>query len=255
MMTAQIASTRTTLPGRRASLSLPALAGIGYTAAWITSELVGAPSPAVNATGSQVVTAFAGHSGPALAQFALSEGVAAIALAVVVLSVARAAGRRGHARAGAATAIFGIAAAGISWIQLALGAWLFGGLVPDRRAATAGAVYHAFTRMDGPKMFLLAAMALAIAQLARRPRVVPAWMAPLGNVLAATLATSGVGYLLLASGLSSAAYVSGILLLIFVSATGISLRPSRRTRRSRPSGSAPTPASSAHAGPIPQQRP
>ena len=87
-----------------------------------------------------------------------------------------------------------------------------------------GTVYHAITRMDGAKMFLLAAMALAICQLARRSRILPGWLAPLGVVLAAALVTSGFGYLLLAPGLSSAVYVSGILLLIFVCATGVTLR-------------------------------
>lgn len=79
-------------------------------------------------------------------------------------------------------------------------------------------------RIDRLKMFLLAATALAITQLGRSPRILPAWLAPLGFVLAAALVTSGVGYLLLDPGLSSAVYASGILLLIFVSATGITLR-------------------------------
>jgi hypothetical protein len=96
--------------------------------------------------------------------------------------------------------------------------------VPDGRAAAAGAVYHAVTRMDGMKMFLLAAMAVAVAQTARRPRILPAWLAPAGVVLTAALVTSGLGYLLLVPGLASAVYVSGILLLMFVSATGITLR-------------------------------
>jgi len=222
-MTTQIASTRTARPGRRGAVRLAALAGAGYTAAWITSLSLGAPNPAVAASGRQVVTAFAGHSGPALAQFALNEGVAAVALAVVVLSVARAASRAGRARAGLAAAAAGLAAAGISWAQLAMGTWLFGALVPDRRAVSAGTVYHAITRMDGAKMLLLAAMALAIAELARRPGILPTWLAALGAVLAAALVISGLGYLLLVAGLSSAVYVSGILLLIFVSATGISL--------------------------------
>ncbi len=47
---------------------------------------------------------------------------------------------------------------------------------------------------------------------------------PLGALLAAALVTSGLGYLLLNPGLASAVYVSGVLLLIFVSATGIALR-------------------------------
>jgi len=223
-MTARIASTRTARAGRRRAFSLSALAGAGYAAVWIISLSVGAPNPAVDATGSQVVAAFAGHRGSALAQFVLNEGVAAVALAAVVILVARATRRREHFRAGLATAAFGIAVAGVSWAQLALGTWLFRGLVPDRRVSAAGAVYHAITRMDGAKMFLLAAMALAIAQVARGRRILPAWLAPLGVVLAATLVTSGLGYLLLAPGLSSAVYGSGILLLTFVCATGMTLR-------------------------------
>ncbi len=222
-MTTQITSTRTARPGRRRTVTLSALAGVGYTAAWIISLSVGAPSPAVAASGRQVVTGFAGHIGPALTQFVLNEGVAAVALAAVVMAVARAASQAGRTRTGQAAAAFGLAAAAISWAQLSLGAWLFHGLVPDRRAAAAGTVYHAITRMDGAKMLLLAAMALAIALLARRPGILPAWLAALGGVLAAALVTSGLGYLILAPGLSSAVYVSGVLLLIFVSATGISL--------------------------------
>jgi peptidoglycan/LPS O-acetylase OafA/YrhL len=86
-------------------------------------------------------------------------------------------------------------------------------------------------RMDGAKMFLLGAMALAIAQLARRSPILPRWLAPLGALLAAALVTSGLGYLLLAPGLASAVYVSGVLLLIFVSATGIALRSCGRPVR------------------------
>ena len=100
---------------RRGTVSLSALAGVGYTAAWIISLSVGAPNPAVTAFGSQVVTAFAGHSGPASLQFALNEGVAAVALAAVVISVARAASRASRTRAGQAAAAFGLAAAGICW--------------------------------------------------------------------------------------------------------------------------------------------
>jgi hypothetical protein len=43
-------------------------------------------------------------------------------------------------------------------------------------------------------------------------------------LLAASLAVSGLGYALLAQGLASAVYVSGILLLAFVTGTGVTLR-------------------------------
>src|ERR1700683_5635678 len=61
----------------RTARSLPVVAGIGYSLAWIISLSVGAPTPAVAARGSQVVAAFAGHGGSAMAMFVLAEGVAA----------------------------------------------------------------------------------------------------------------------------------------------------------------------------------
>ena len=199
-MTAQITSTRPDRPGRRKAVSLSALAGIGYAATWIISLSVGAPNPSVAASGSPVVAAIAGRSGPTLAMYALAEGVAAIALVAVMTAAARAARRCGQARAGLAAVAFGIAVAAVSWAELALGIWLISGLVPDRRTVPAGAIYHAIMRMDGAKMFLLGAMALAISQLARRSPILPGWLAPLGALLAAALVTSGLGYLLLTPG-------------------------------------------------------
>ena len=98
-----------------------------------------------------------------------------------MISAARAARRCGQALAGLAAAAFGIAVAGVSWAELALGTWLISGLVPDRRTATAGTVYHAIIRMDGAKMSLLGAMALAISELARRSPILPRWLALLGS--------------------------------------------------------------------------
>ena len=79
-------------------------------------------------------------------------------------------------------------------------------------------------RLDGAKMFLLAAMAVALSAVALTSRALPRWLAPVGFLLAASLAVSGLGYALLAQGLASAVYVSGILLLAFVTGTGVTLR-------------------------------
>ncbi len=207
-MTALLTSSKPTRSGRRMAITLSALAGISYAAAWIISLSVGAPNPSVAAAGSRVVAAFAGHRGRTLAMFVLAEGVAAVALVVVVTSAARAARRWGHPRAGLAAAALGIAVAVISWAQLALGVWLIGGVVPDRRTGTAGAVYHAIVRIDGAKMFLLAGMTLAICQLARARRILPRWRAPLGVVMAAGLATSGLAYMFLVTGVASTVMVS-----------------------------------------------
>jgi hypothetical protein len=222
-VTALITSTKAPRLGPRRPISLSASAGIGYTGTWIISLSVGAPNPSVAAPASKVVAAFAGHSGPTLAMFSLAEGVAAIALVAVMTLVTRAGRRCGHVRAEVAALAFAIAVAALSWVELALGTWLISGLVPDRRTATAGTVYHAIMRIDGAKMFLLAAMALAISHVARTRRTLPRWLAPAGVVLAVALAMSGLGYLLLAPGLASTVLVSGFLLVAFVPAAGITL--------------------------------
>jgi hypothetical protein len=62
-MTAHITSAQADRPGRRMAVSLSALAGVGYSAAWIISLSVGAPNPSVAASGSQVVAALPGTAG------------------------------------------------------------------------------------------------------------------------------------------------------------------------------------------------
>jgi hypothetical protein len=201
-----------------------AVAGIGYTVAWLVSLVVGAPNPSVAASGGQVVAAFAGHDWPVIVNLVLSEGIAAVALAVVALMAAQAARRAGARRAGLAVAVFGVAAAAISWAQLVLAAWLQFGPVASGHAAAAGTLWSAIQRIDGAKMFVLAAMAVALAVLSLASAVLPRWLAPFALLLAACLLISGFGYVLLANALSDAVYVAGVLLLAVVTATGVTLR-------------------------------
>jgi hypothetical protein len=229
-VTTQLTTRHPARTGRWAARRLPVVAGVGYSLVWIISLSVGAPNPSVAARGGQVVAAFAGHAGPAMAMFVLAEGVAAVALAVVVIAAAqaaRAAARPGPRRAGLAGAGFGIAAAVVSWAELAVGAWLVYGPVAGRRAAGAETAYQILTRLDGAKMFLLAAMAVALSVVALTSPVLPRWLAPLGFALAAALVVSGLGYVLLAPGPATAVYESGILLLAFVTSTGVTLNQQR----------------------------
>jgi len=245
-VTSQMTTRHPARTQHRAARSLPVVAGIGYSVTWIISLLVGAPNPSVAARGSQVVAAFAGHRGPAVAMFVLAEGVAAAALAVVVIAAARAARRSGARLAGLTGASFGIAAAVVSWAELALGTWLVYGPVAGRRTASAETAYQVLMRLDGAKMFLLAAMAVALSVVALSvvalsvgalsvgaltSPVLPRWLAPLGVALAVSLAVSGLGYVLLVPGLAAAVYVSGTLLLAFVTSTGVTLGVARPNPR------------------------
>ena len=226
-MTNGMAAEGATRAGRRGALSAPALAGAGYAVAWIVSQLTGAPNPSIAAPGTQLVASFSGHAGSMLAMFVLAEGVASIALIFVVVFVARAArqpGTRKAARRAAMTAAgFGIASAVMSLTELGIGVWLFGTVLPQRRTATFGTAYHAVERLDGAKMIVLAAMAVALSVVAISAPILPQWLAPIGFLLGAGLVISGLGWLLLSPGLGNSVYVSGVLLVVFVAATGVTL--------------------------------
>jgi hypothetical protein len=97
-MATQAAATRMSI-GRRRRITAPALAGIAYSAAWLLGLAVWPSNLDVAATNAKVVATFSAHQSAAVTQFLLVEGVAAIALAVVVLALGQAARRRGAARA------------------------------------------------------------------------------------------------------------------------------------------------------------
>ena len=118
----------------------------------------------------------------------------------------------------------------MSLIQCALGLWLAGWVVPAGDAGRAGTLFAAINRLDGVKMLALAAMAAGGAALVRRTHLLPGWLGYLGALLAAALVVSGIGYLLLSSALAPAAFVSGPLLLVWVTAAGISVA-GRQDRR------------------------
>lgn len=228
-MTQQVATGDQAGTWNRIARRPAAVAGIGYTVAWVVSQVVGAPSPSVAASGGQVVAAFAGHDWPVIVNLVLSEGIAAVALAVVTVMTARAARRAparraGARRAGLAVAVFGVAAAAVSLAELVMAAWLQFGPVASGDTAAAGTLYSALQRIDGAKMFVLAAMAVALAVLSLVSAVLPRWLAPLALLLAACLVISGVGFVLLANALSDAVFVAGVLLLVVVTATGVTLR-------------------------------
>ena len=212
-------------PWRRAITAWPALAGIGYAAAWLAGLSIFSSSATVNSAGSQVVTGYTGHQAVATAQFALTEGLAALCLAAVATAIGRAGESAWAARV---VAVAGGAAAVISLAQCAIGVYLVNGAVPSGHAATAGALNEAITRMDGMKMLVLAGMGLAGAGLARRG-LLPRWLGYAGAALAVAITASGLGYLLLVSGLAAAAWVSLPLLLVWVAGAGTALG-----RRGRP---------------------
>lgn len=210
------AGTATASPRRRSRLvTVTGAAGVGYTLSWAAGLAVPAPSPAFGASGQQVVTALAGH-GPALAvQFALTEGLPAVGIAVVSVGLARAAATT-RAAASRVAVVAGLTAALISLAQFCLGMVL----AMTTAASAPGTVhllYETVNRLDGGKMLALAALGGAAAAGAALPR----WLRYLGAALGVTIAASGVAYLLLLPGLAVLAGPALVLLLAFITGAGL----------------------------------
>lgn len=204
-----------------------AVAGFVYTVAWVTGLAVWPSNLDLAATNVKVLATYRAHQGAAMTQYLLVEGLAAIALAVVVIALGRAARRRGAERLGVATVVAGLTAAALSLVQCALGLLLAGSVAPDSETGRAGRLFDLINRMDGVKMFVLAALAVAGVGLVRRA-VLPRWLGYTAAFLTVALIASGSGYLLLNTTLAQAAFVSLPLLLIWVTGAGVALARTSR---------------------------
>ena len=200
---------------RRRLLTVPAVAGIAYSTAWIAGLTIYSSSTDVHTSADQLLAEYAGHQGAAIAQYAITEGVTSVLLVTVALAIAR---------KGVHAIFFGGAAALAALIGLTeatLGIWAAGPATSDGAANTVAGLVEAVNRLDGMKMFALSAMAVAGVLLARRTGLFPRWLQWTGVVLAVTITLSGIGYLLLLGTLSVAAYASLPLLMLDVTAAGI----------------------------------
>jgi hypothetical protein len=142
-------------------------------------------------------------------------GLPAVGLAIVSVVLARAASRSGAVTAARLAAISGVTAAAISLLQFALGIVLAGTTAPG----TAHLLYESVNGLDGAKMLTLAVLGVAGAASGLLPR----WLRYVGIALSAAIAGSGVACLLLLQDLAALAYVSGPLLLVFITGTGVVL--------------------------------
>jgi hypothetical protein len=199
----------------RRLLTVTGVTGIAYTLSWIAGLAVAAPSPTLTASGASITAALAGHQAAVVLQFGLTEGLPAAGLAIISIALARAARRSGAAGHARIIVIAGLAAALISLVQFVLGVVLAAATDPG----AAHLLYEAVNRLDGVKMLALAILGLAGAISG----VLPRWLRYAGITLAIAITSSAVAYLLLLPGLAGLAYVSGPLLLLFITGTGLAL--------------------------------
>lgn len=203
-------------PRRRSRLvTVTGAVGVGYALSWAAGLSVPAPSPAFGASGQQIITALAGHGTALAVQYALTEGLPAVGIAVISVGLARAAAKT-RTPASRIAMVAGLMAALVSLTQFCLGLVL----ARTTAASAPGTVHLLFetvNRLDGGKMLLLAVLGGAAAVAAALPR----WLRYLGAALGVAIAASGVVYLLLLQGLTVLAGPALVLLIAFIAGAGI----------------------------------
>ncbi|HEY2509103.1 MAG TPA: hypothetical protein VGI58_21510 [Streptosporangiaceae bacterium] len=200
---------------RRRLLTATGIAGIGYTLSWIAGLSMPAPSPDPTASGAAIIAALTGHGTAVATQFVLTEGLPAAGLAIVSFALARAARSAGSVTTARLAATAGIAAALMSLAEFVIGIALVRTGVPG----TAHLLDGALNRLDGAKMLALACLGAAAATSAQLPR----WLRYAAIALAIAITVSGIAYLLLLPGMVMLAAPALVLLLIFITGTGIVL--------------------------------
>lgn len=205
---------------------VPAWAGVAYLAAWVAGLAAWPANLALNATGAQVAAAHRAHVAGATTQYLLVEGLAGLLLGVV-MAFWLLGGRRAAAVAGRRTAIgLSVVAVVTSLAQCGLGLAVIAA-AKQHQIGSSGDLFALVNRLDGVKMLALAGVAACFvatrSPVARPPR----WLTVTALVMAVALVTSGLVYLVLANPLAWTAFVSGPLLLIWVTGTGIWLTRTR----------------------------
>ncbi|MBI3353553.1 MAG: hypothetical protein HY034_01500 [Nitrospirae bacterium] len=198
------------------------IAAIAYVLSWIIGLSLNTPihSLSLNATSQQITNAFAGHQTAVALQFGFTEVVAGLMLAIMVLAVATLARKAGAKQSSQLLLITGLTTATLSIVMGMLGLWLIYFIIPGGDTTNIQQIYNIINRIDGPKMWLLAAMALSSIGLAAHG-VIPIWLKYVGIALAVALLFSGIAYGLLINNFAWTAYISGVLLLFWVGAVGI----------------------------------
>jgi hypothetical protein len=201
---------------------LPAAAGIAYLAAWAVGLAVWPVNLALNATATQVAASYRAHPAEAVVQYLLTEGLAGLLLGVVLAGVLlpRLRGRMAPQAIGAVA--LGAIAVATSLAQCVIGL-LVTAAAANGDIARCGDLCALVNRLDGVKMIAIAITAAIIAAARTPGTLLPGWLRWLSVPLGLALIASGYAYLTLSNSLAWTAYVSGPLLLLWVTGAGVAL--------------------------------
>jgi hypothetical protein len=212
---------------------VPAAAGVTYLVAWAVGFAVWPVNLALNAPAAQVAASHRAHPAEAVSQYVLVEGLAGLLFgAVLAYALVPVLSRRGGRASLSGWGALALAAIAVvtSLTQCVLALMTTAAATRDD-IARCGALMDLVNRLDGVKMIALAAATALIAAIASPVPVLPRWLRLATVPLGLALVASGYAYLTLSNGLAWTAFLSGTLLLLWVTSTGIALTSRRRVRR------------------------
>ena len=193
-----------------------ASAGAVYVAAWLIGLAIAPSAPSSDAADASIQTFYADNGSAALLQATLVHGIAGVALAVFVVTLAR----RLAAATGERTVLVlaaGLAAAAVSLIQYAMEIGL-NRVAAAGHVSASGTLFDAVNIADTVKLVLLAVAIAAATRLAAGARALPRWVEVLGYALAPILVIGGAAFIVRSDALSAVLGVSLFLLLLWVAA-------------------------------------
>jgi glucan phosphoethanolaminetransferase (alkaline phosphatase superfamily) len=198
-----------------------AAAGAVYVLAWIAGLLMAPAAPDPAASDAVVNSFFAENQAATLLQALTVHGVAGIALAVLVLSLARylAGGRDDGTRT--VFLVTGLGAAAVSLAQLAIEIALNRHVAGSGSASTTASLFHAINVADTVKLALLGIAIAAATRLAARAAAFPRWLRPLGYVLASVLIIGGLAFIVDSDALTGLLTAALFLLLFWTGAVSV----------------------------------
>jgi hypothetical protein len=209
---------------------LPGGAGVAYLAAWVAGLAAWPSNLPLNASAAQTAASYAAHQGQAAVQYLLVEGLAGVLLGIVLGCAVRSAAGRGQVSAKVrAAAVLGAVAVVTSVAQCVIGLVLVAAAA-GHDVTRCGDLSDLVNRLDGVKMLALAATGACLAATGGPAPALPRWLRVVTVPFIIALAASGYAYLALSQSLSWTAYVSGPLLLLWVTGLGVTLTRRRLTQ-------------------------
>lgn len=198
-----------------------ATAGLLYVAAWVIGLLLEPSSPEPTASFAELVTFYQTSGTAAMIQTFLFNGVAGAALLMLAAALKRALGGADESPLPDLLHGAGIATAGVSLVQGAVGELLVLHASAPLTQSNLPLLFDLVNTMDTFKLIALSLFIGTAALLGYRQRTLPRWVSILGLALAPAILVGGLSFLTRSTALYSVLYLVLPLMLIWVLAVSL----------------------------------